>query len=70
MLLFVDKNLCIIVFQHEVVMNKIVVGLNLSGIVLVSPRFIFLSFWLPHTSFFFFLRIRSCEKTSGLIECI
>ena len=69
MLLFVDKNLCIIVFQHEVVMNKIVVGLNLSGIVWVSPRFIFLSFCLPHTSFFF-LRIRSCEKTSGLIECI
>lgn len=30
MLLFVDKNLCIIVFQHEVVMNKFVVGLNLS----------------------------------------
>ena len=56
MLLFVDKNLCIIVFQHEVVMNKIVVGLNLSGIVWVSPRFIFLSFCLLHTSFFFFFK--------------
>ena len=70
MLLFVDKNLCIIVFQHEVVMNKIVVGLNLSGIVWVSPRFIFSQFLFTAHVFFFFLRIRSCEKTSGLIECI